>query len=28
VAMFEAFWDLSLPWGSLEEMYSIGSIVG
>jgi hypothetical protein len=28
VALFEAFRDLSLPWGSLDEMYSIDSIVG
>ena len=28
VALFKAFWDLSLPWGSLDQMYSEGSIVG
>ena len=28
VVLFKAFWHLFLPWGSLDEMYSIGSIVG
>ena len=28
VALFEVFLDLSLLWGSLEEIYSIGSSAG
>jgi hypothetical protein len=28
VALFKVFWDLSLLWGFLDEMYSIVSIVG